>query len=248
MGLNIIAVDGLDCSGKEHITKLLEQELREKYTTSFNVSRIEFPTYDQTKLIDMLLSKEYADIIEDEFFDSSIYLTKTAAFMEDQFAKILDLYKHDKYSDKTNIYIFDRYYMSNLWYNLAFINRDIMDGYNKLLELLKVYQLPKPSAYFYIDMPFEIIQTFLKEKKNKDYNESNTIYLSQVKNYADSAHYKYNIKFSDNQFMINCMKLESTSIDYMQTTNIWYNKKYRLQSYDEIVDGIMVYLDHIKLF
>ena len=112
MGLNIIAVDGLDCSGKEHITKLLEQELREKYTTAFNVSRIEFPTYDQTKLIDMLLSKEYADIIEDEFFDSSIYLTKTAAFMEDQFAKILDLYKHDKYSDKTNIYIFDRYYRS----------------------------------------------------------------------------------------------------------------------------------------
>ena len=214
----IIAVDGIDCSGKEHITKLLTQKLQQDKDISSkyeHIERVEFPTYECTELVDTLLDKNNQEYIS-EFFANE-WITKTAAFIHDQCAKLLDLYiKNHKYN--SCLYILDRYYMSNIWYNL-FSHCYNEDPKDVLENILNIYSLPIPDVYFYIKMPEEFIKLFLSQKKNKDYNELNLDYLIRVKQIADKVHspkYKYEkgYQFGLEQYTINCTeKTESKLVD-----------------------------------
>lgn len=235
MGLyntKIIVVDGLDCSGKEHITQNLNCLLNKMecfagdypITIDYSVDPpkhipcrktdirvVSFPTYDHTYLINHILDKSYKESFTHAMNmwtnNSNIDpgMTKSAAFMADQFNALLEMnavfLEDGIYNDiKEHILILDRYYTSNLWYNLC-DDGNLDNAMNKLNQLLAIYPLPKPDYYFYIKMNFDTICKFLSEKENKDANELDLEKLQITKHYADLINKKYDL--GDKSFTIN---------------------------------------------
>lgn len=187
MGM-LIAIDGVDASGKETQSKLLYEKL---LSDGKRVRRISFPMYESNSsyFVKEYLSGSYGKNPSDVNAYAASML-----FAADRFATFrTDWGKNYLNGD---IIIADRYVTSNLIHQAgkiadkkekkAFIEWEEDFEYNKL-------GLPRPDITVFLDMPTEYAEKLMSGRSNKitggekkDIHESNTEYLkASYKNATD---------------------------------------------------------------
>ena len=158
----LIVFEGIDGSGKETQSRLLEKELSRR---GFPVLLFSYPDYES----------EYGKIIN-AFLESKINLNAYEQFL---------LYLLDIVKDKTEVIqklqkgyvvIMDRYFLSTIAYQCA----NHFD-YVTAKEMIKLINLPVPSVIFYLDIPLEVAQRRKNRQKGiGDRFEKNGEFLRQV--------------------------------------------------------------------
>ncbi len=159
----IIVFEGLDGSGKETQTKLIEKRLND---IGLKTIRIEFPNYCNKY---SLFVKEY---LNGDFGNNlNPYLISTF-FGLDRFG----VYKREmsRYIDEGYFILCDRYIYSNLIYQGSLIdNEDDRDKFFKwVLEFeYDICGLPKENMTFFMNLSLDINLDMIKKRNNKDIYE-----------------------------------------------------------------------------
>lgn len=178
MGI-LIAVDGVDASGKQTQTELLYKRLTEE---GKKVRLVSFPAYekDSSSLVRMYLGGEFGSNPE----DVSAYAASTF-FAADRYATYKTDWKNN-YDDNT-IIIADRYVSSNMIHQAGKI-KDFKEK-DKFMAWLDefeygIYGLPRPDKVIFLDMPPEWGIKLMAQRANKitgeaqkDIHERNSSHL-----------------------------------------------------------------------
>lgn len=178
MGI-LIAVDGVDSSGKQTQTELLYNRLKNE---GKKVRLVSFPAYEKpsSSLVRMYLGGEFGTNPE----DVSAYAASTF-FAIDRYATYKTDWKNDYDSD--TIIIADRYVSSNMIHQAGKI-KDFSEK-DKFLAWLDefeygIYNLPRPDKVIFLDMPPEWGIKLMAQRANKitgeaqkDIHESNSNHL-----------------------------------------------------------------------
>ncbi len=179
MGI-LIAIDGVDASGKQTQTELLLKRLR----NSREARLVSFPAYesDSSALVKMYLNGNFGKDPKDvSAYAASVF------FAADRYAT----YKSDwgKAYNGGEVIIADRYVSSNMIHQAGKLDTEAekLDFLNWLfdLEFVKL-ELPKPDITIFLDMPPEWGARLMRERANKitgkeqkDIHESNGEYLQK---------------------------------------------------------------------
>ena len=185
MGI-LIAIDGVDASGKQTQTELLKKRLEDE---GVNIKAVSFPAYDNpsSTLVKMYLNGDFGENPS----DVNAYAT-SVLFASDRFAT----YRTDwgkEYNDGT-IILADRYVSSNLIHQASKI--DDAGDKDKFLVWLddleyNIFGLPRPDVTVFLDMPPEYGAKLMADRANKsngaekkDIHESDFSYLEKSYNNA----------------------------------------------------------------
>ena len=196
----IIAIEGIDGSGKNTQAALLVENLKK---LGYSVSLIGFPRYSET-----FFGKEVGD-----------YLNGKYGGIDDIHPKLVSLlYAGDRFETKEYIekqlskgvlLVIDRYVASNVAHQGAKLSPSSRDQFLKWAEMLEfdVFGLPRPKMNILLDIDV-VSSTSLVMKKNirnytdkkKDLHEENTSYLVEV-----AAMYRKLAK-QDNWYDLKCLQ------------------------------------------
>ena len=191
----LIAIDGVDASGKQTHTEMLCKKLSE---AGYRVKRLSFPNYesDSSALVKMYLSGDFGENPD----DVNAYAA-SSFFAADRFASYRTDWKNDYLNDEV-IIIADRYVSSNMIHQASKIDdaQEKDDFLKWLYELeFEIYQIPKPDVTFFLDMPVEYAKKLMSERENKfdktatkDIHERNSDYLTKSYNNACEVAEKFN--------------------------------------------------------
>lgn len=195
MGI-LIAIDGVDASGKQTQSQLLTDRL---LSDGIDTRGVSFPAYDNpsSTLVKMYLAGEFGRSAE----DVNAYATSTF-FAADRFAT----YRTDwgKDYNKGTVIVADRYVSSNLIHQAGKIEND--EEKSKFLLWLDnleyvIYGLPRPDVTLFLDMPPQYGAELMKDRINKasgeadkDIHESNFEYLEKSYKNAVFVAEKFNWK------------------------------------------------------
>lgn len=180
----LISFEGLDGSGKETHTKLIEKRLNEE---GIKAIRIEFPNYGNKY---SLFVEEY---LKGNFGrDLNPYLI-SAFFGLERFGVYKSMMK--EYIHKGYVILCDRYIHSNLIYQGSFIN-DI-DERDKLFDWILDFEynvcgLPKESITFFMDLSLHINLDIIKSRCDRDIYENDYNFLINCHKNARYVSNKYN--------------------------------------------------------
>lgn len=178
----LIAIDGVDASGKETQTRLLCEHLRAQ---GKQVRRLSFPNYESES---SSLVRQY---LRGDFGDSAQSVNAYAAsmfFAADRFGTFRQDWEKD-YRREDMILIADRYVSSNMIHQAG----KISDAAEKeaFLEWLEDFEyqkleLPRPDKTIFLDMPPEYAAILMKSRANKidgsqtkDIHEKDSAYLQK---------------------------------------------------------------------
>lgn len=198
----LIAIDGVDASGKQTQTTLLLSRLEKE---GREVKMVSFPAYDKPSsiLVKMYLNGEFGENPS----DVNAYATSTL-FAADRFAT----YRTDWGTDYNGgtIILADRYVSSNLIHQASKINdTDEKEKFLMWLDDLEygIYNLPRPDVTIFLDMPPEYGAELMSGRLNKfngddkkDIHESDFSYLEKSYENAMFVAKKFNWK------RISCIK------------------------------------------
>lgn len=166
MGI-LIAIDGVDASGKQTQTEILKKRLEAE---GKEVKLVSFPAYDKpsSTLVKMYLDGAFGD----KPSDVNAYATSTL-FAADRFAT----YRTDwgKEYETGTVIIADRYVSSNLIHQASKIeNEEDKDKFLEWLDELEhdIYELPRPDVTIFLDMPPEYGAKLMRDRANKANGES----------------------------------------------------------------------------
>lgn len=175
----MIAIDGVDSSGKQTHTKMLFDKLTNR---KIKVRKLSFPMYDSPSsyLVKQYLGGAFGSKPE----DVNAYAASTF-FAADRFAT----YKTDWQTDYLNgtLILSDRYIASNMIHQASKIDNAAQK--DKFLDWLydleyNIYNLPKADVQIFLDMPVEYAMRLMAERENKitgkaekDIHESDGEYL-----------------------------------------------------------------------
>ena len=190
MGI-LIAIDGVDASGKQTQTELLKERLKN------DVRLISFPMYDNpsSTAVKMYLGGELGKNPD----DVNAYAA-SAFFAVDRYITYKSDWGRDYESDK--VILADRYVSSNMIHQAGKIQD--LDEKSKFLDWLydfeyEKFELPKPDITIFLDMPVEYGKMLMAKRANKidgsdvkDIHESDTDYLKNSYNNAMFVAKKYN--------------------------------------------------------
>lgn len=180
----MIAIEGLDGSGKETQTKLLKKALQ---ANGVNATSLSFPRYGQTSAV---LVEEY---LRGSFGTDPEAINAYGAssfFAMDRFASYLREWK--QLYENCEVFIADRYVTSNAIHQCSKLPQEQWDEflgwlfdfeYNKL-------QLPDPNQVFYLHLAVEDSQRLLAERYQgdelkKDIHEHDLEYIKKSQAAAD---------------------------------------------------------------
>jgi dTMP kinase len=178
MGI-LIAIDGVDASGKQTQTELLLKRLKDN---GQNVKMVSFPAYDKpsSTLVKMYLNGDFGK----KPSDVNAYAT-SVLFASDRFATYRTDWGKD-YNEGT-IILADRYVSSNLIHQASKIeNSAEKDKFLVWLDDLEhnIFSLPRPNVTVFLDMPPEYGAKLMRDRANKadgtdkkDIHESDFSYL-----------------------------------------------------------------------
>lgn len=146
---NILTVDGIDGVGKATITALLEEQL---HTYGWKTIRISPPFYDTPTggLITEYLHSGYR-YITDRMVISDLYAMDRNMWMREHFDMLVD-FEADEYpvwKDDEVVLIYDRSWMSNLFYQTALLMQDKVE--ERWLDL-PVLETPSPIRTYHLNM------------------------------------------------------------------------------------------------
>ena len=181
---DLVAIEGLDGSGKETQTKLLVNALRGR---GFDVATLSFPRYGRTSAV---LAEEY---LRGSFGTNPSCVNAYGAssfFAMDRFASYLLDWKA-KY-EQADVFLADRYVTSNAIHQCSKLPREQWESF---LEWLFDYEhdklgLPRPSKVFYLHIDVDTSQRLLEERYDhdelrKDIHEHNLEYLRNSQEAAE---------------------------------------------------------------
>ncbi len=190
----LIAIDGVDSSGKQTQTQMLCKRLKED---KLPVRLVSFPVYDNpsSTLVKMYLEGKFGT----DPGDVNAYVA-SSLFALDRFAT----YKTDWGRDyeQNTIIVADRYVSSNMIHQASKIS-DISKK-EECLDWIYDYEynicsLPKPDVTVFLDMPVYRAKELMQNRANKidgtdvlDIHERNTDYLQKSYDNAVFVAEKYN--------------------------------------------------------
>lgn len=189
----VIAFEGLDGSGKETQTKLLEKRLNDDGIKSI---RINFPNYQSEY---SLFIKDY---LNGKFGKNISPYIASIFFSLDRFG-IYET-KVKKYLNEGYVVICDRYVYSNLIYHGSKIGnlREREEFFNWLLDFeYKKCNLPKEEITFFMDIPIDISLGLIKSRDKDDIHERDEKFLRRCYENCKYVAKKYNF------LHIECFKL-----------------------------------------
>ncbi len=178
----LIAIDGVDASGKQTHTELLAEYFIKK---GYRVRKLSFPMYDKptSSLVKMYLSGELGKTAD----DVDAYCASTL-FAADRFASFRSDWQKD-FEDPDTLIIADRYVSSNMIHQAGKIEE--INEKEKFLDWLfdfefRLYKLPEPDITIFLDMPPEYGRRLMQGRDNKfsgekalDIHESDYSYLEK---------------------------------------------------------------------
>lgn len=188
MGM-LIAIEGVDASGKQTHTQLLQDHL---VSRGKQVRRLDFPVYesDSSAGVRMYLNGELGEHAD----DVSAYAASTL-FAADRFLS----YKKDWHKDyeQGKIILCDRYVGSNMIHQACKLKEEEKGKFLDWLDGFEygIYHLPRPDMTIFLDMPPEYAAEIIKTRNNKinnsdekDIHERDSEYLAKsYKNACDVA-------------------------------------------------------------
>lgn len=156
--MHIIAVEGIDCSGKETQVRMLADAL---YGAGLKVCKASFPRYD----------KPIGSLIR-QWLDGEVNMTPEAAHMlyEADRQDFMEEIKRLEHSG-CDILLIDRFTMSNLAFGVA---RGVSFDWLRNLQGL----IRKPDLTFILDISAE---TSFKRKSQRDRNEQDATLLDRAR-------------------------------------------------------------------
>lgn len=178
----LIAIDGVDASGKQTHTELLAEYLK---LLGKKVLRLSFPMYnsESSALVKLYLSGSFGKNAD----DVDAY-TASTFFAADRFATYRMDWEKD-YKDSETIIIADRYVSSNMIHQASKIEN--LAEKDKFLDWLydfefNLYKIPKPDMTVFLDMPPKFGRILIEGRNNKfsgeetlDIHESDFSYLEK---------------------------------------------------------------------
>ena len=189
----LIAIDGVDASGKQTHAEILYEKLKKM---GKKVRLISFPAYDKpsSALVKMYLSGDFGENPE----DVSAFAASTF-FAADRFSTYRTDWGKD-YEDDT-IIIADRYVSSNMIHQASKLKKEDRSEFLDWLDNFEynIYSLPRPDITIFLDMPPEFGAELMRERENKfsgdsekDIHERNKDYLKESYDNACFVAEKYN--------------------------------------------------------
>ena len=200
----LIVIEGVDGSGKQTHTRLLYQYLKEK---GEKVLKLSYPRYDKesSAMVKLYLSGAFGQDPE----RVSPYIASTF-YTADRYASYKEDY--EVFLNDGGIVLADRYTTSNMVHQAGKIKDPVEK--KKFLDWLwdyefNLFSLPVPDQVFFLNIPPEINQQLIKNRKNKmtgmmkkDIHEKNPQHLIDSYNSALELIKDYNwieIKCVENQ-------------------------------------------------
>lgn len=159
----IITLEGLDGSGKETISKVLKEKIIEVMPKGTQVDIISFPDY--TSMTGKLIKKILSD--PTVFNDSERALDIATLFILNR----VEFFKFNLLSsDPEHIYIFDRYYHSNLFYQGIGMTADQLSQFANILYSIEfdVYKNPVPDVSFFLEVPYDTLRSRIDSRNVKN--------------------------------------------------------------------------------
>ena len=192
----LIIIEGTDGSGKQTQTELIYNKLTLLLGIE-KIKKLSFPNYESksSEPVKMYLSVEFGKNVEDvNAYAASIL------YSVDRFASFKT--EWENFYNGGGVIISDRYTTSNMIHQASKIRDDSeREKYLKWLIDLEWNKIaiPKPDLVLFLDVPFEVSQRLIEERKNKitgdnkkDIHENNTEYLKNSYNIAKNLSEKYN--------------------------------------------------------
>ncbi len=184
MTARLIAIEGLDGSGKETQTQLLREAL---VARGLKVGSVSFPRYGTPSAapVEQYLSGGYGDNAS----DVNAFAASTL-FAVDRLASYLGEWRDDY--ENCDVFIADRYTTSNAIHQLSKLPMDEWENFTRWLfdfEFGKL-ALPKPDAVIYLRMHLATSQALLSQRyggdaTKRDVHERNLDYLERSCQAAD---------------------------------------------------------------
>ena len=192
-GKLIIIESGSDASGKATQTKILYERL---INEGYNVKKVEYPNYESNSsaLVKMYLNGDFGKNATDvdPYIASTFYAVDRYASYKTEWE---EFYKNG------GIILADRYTTSNMVHQASKMDEKYRDKYLDWLfdYEYNFYKIPKPNGVIFLDVPVEISQELMKDRKNKingdskkDIHESDIKYLKKSYNNSIYIANKYN--------------------------------------------------------
>ncbi|MDD6735222.1 MAG: thymidylate kinase [Clostridiales bacterium] len=223
----LIAIDGVDASGKQTHTELLADYLSEK---GLKVRYLSFPMYDSpsSEPVKMYLSGKLGN----DAGDVDAYCASTL-FAADRFVTYRADWHRD-YEDRDTVIIADRYVSSNMIHQAGKIcdiaEKDKFLGWLYDFEF-NIYKLPEPDMTLFLDMPPEYGRTLIKNRCNKFSGSSELDIHERDSGYLEKSY--ENAKYVAEKFMwrhIFCVKdgkirsIENIQDEIRQTVDTLFAK------------------------
>lgn len=161
----LIAIEGIDGSGKGTQAKLLVEALQDRGRTA---TLLGFPRYSETFFgarIGEFLNGRFGTLAEVDPFLVSLLFAGDRFESRDLLAAALA---------NSDYVVLDRYVASNIAHQAAKLGgeeRDRLIGWIEHLEFT-VYGLPRPDRVILFDLPAAIAQTLIAQKSRRDYTDS----------------------------------------------------------------------------
>lgn len=176
----IVAIEGIDGSGKNVQSKLLTQKLNK---FGLKTEFLSFPNYEDT-----FFGKEIGNFLDGSFGSIDTVHPKLAAilFAGDRWEK--SNYIQNLVNQGTNV-VCDRYMLSNIAHQSAKLEEEEFESFSRWVEELefKVFNVPKPDLNIFLDVPFEVTKELVLKKdkriytdKKEDIHEKEYNYLKKV--------------------------------------------------------------------
>lgn len=216
----LFVIEGLDASGKETQSKLIEKRLLEK---GYDVNLVAFPNYDSPacSLVKMYLNGEFGknpDDVDPKISSVFYAMDRYAAFK----TNLNEVYNNGE------IIICDRFTTSNMLHQGC--KNDDIDEKEEFLNWLldfeyNLLKIPKPDKVFFLNVPPYISKKLMAKRRNKftndtqkDIHEKNDRYMNKV---YDNAMYLIEHYGWEN---IDCVKNESELKSIEEINDILYEK------------------------
>ncbi len=158
----LIVIEGTDSSGKQTQTEILYEKLKSE---GIKVKKISFPNYDSpaSEPVKMYLAGEFGEKAN----DVNPYPVSTM-YAVDRYASFKKDWEH--FYSEEGVVITDRYTTSNMVHQASkFTDPGDKAKYLEWLEDLEYekMEIPRPDVVFFLNMPVDVAQKLMSERKNK---------------------------------------------------------------------------------
>ena len=182
----IIVIEGLDASGKDTQSRLLQERLKSE---GYETYKLDLPYYNDpsSTLVKMYLGGELGD----KPSDVNAYAASTF-YAVDRYASFKKHWQKEYESDK--IIVANRYTTSNASHQMTKLPESEWDNYLDWLFSFeyKQMEIPEPDCVIFLDMPVDISQKLLMKRYDgdsakKDVHERDVDYLKACHKAAEYA-------------------------------------------------------------